>query len=127
MGWLSTGPIPDPHAHSNPPNEKAKSLPFKLQPTGWKVDGNVALAGCEVMQRTIVQLSLKPQMSERRLNTICVVVERLGHHCGDDLVIGAGTCLPPENPPSCMTALVDTSRRLQKLCYADVYNIPAIG
>ena len=27
-----------------------------------------------------------PQMSERRSNTICAVVERLGRHCDDDLV-----------------------------------------
>ena len=39
-----------------------------------------------MMQWTIVQLSPKPQMSKSRSSTICVVVERSDHHCGDDLV-----------------------------------------
>ena len=34
-----------------------------------------------VGRRTIVQLSPKPQMSERRPNTICMVVEWSDHHC----------------------------------------------
>ena len=34
----------------------------------------------------IVQLSPRPQMSEHRSNTICAVVERPHHHCGDDVV-----------------------------------------
>ena len=39
------------------------------------------------MPLTIVQLSPKPQMSERRSKTICAVVERPDHHFGDDLVL----------------------------------------
>ena len=41
----------------------------------------------ELMQRTIVQLSSNPQMSERRSNTICAVVEleRPDHHWGTNL------------------------------------------
>ena len=38
-----------------------------------------------MLPRTVVQLLIKPQMSERRSNTICAVVERPDHHCGDDL------------------------------------------
>ena len=38
------------------------------------------------MQWTIVQLSPKPQISKSRSSTICVVVKRPNHHCGDDLV-----------------------------------------
>ena len=42
------------------------------------------------MPRSNAQLSPKPQMSEPRLSTVlCAVVERLDHHCGDDIV-----CLP---------------------------------
>ena len=33
-----------------------------------------------------LQLSPKPHLSERRSNTICAVVERPDHHCGDDRV-----------------------------------------
>ena len=44
------------------------------------------LAVCEVMQLTIIQLLPKAQMSERRLSTVCVVVERPDHHSDDDLV-----------------------------------------
>ena len=44
------------------------------------------LSGCEVMPSTVVQLSPKAQMSERRLRTICAVIERPEKHCGDDLV-----------------------------------------
>ena len=48
---------------------------------------NFRLTSCEVMQWTIVQLSRKPQMNERRSSTICAVVERPDHHqCGDNLV-----------------------------------------
>ena len=45
------------------------------------------------MQWTIVQLSSKPQMSKNRSSTLCLVVERPGHHCGDDLV-GKMFCRP---------------------------------
>ena len=45
------------------------------------------LAGCEVTQWTILQLSPKPQMSKSRSSTICGVVERPDHHCGDDLAL----------------------------------------
>ena len=53
------------------------------------------MAGCEVMQSTNVQLSPKPQISEcRSSKTICVVVNRPDHHCGDDLVHVMGLPLP---------------------------------
>ena len=39
-----------------------------------------------MMPWTTVQLSPKPQMSERRWNTICAVDERPDHHCSDGLV-----------------------------------------
>ena len=48
--------------------------------------------GCKVMQWTIVLLSPKPQMSERGSSTICSVVERPDHHCGDDLVLQKWRC-----------------------------------
>ena len=38
------------------------------------------------MQWTIVHLLPKPQMSESRSSTICLIVERPDQHCGDDLV-----------------------------------------
>ena len=38
------------------------------------------------MNWTIVQLSPKPQMSEHKSSTLCVVIERPDHHCRDDLV-----------------------------------------
>ena len=45
----------------------------------------IVSAACEVMQWIIGQLSPKPQTSESRSSTICFVVERPDHHCGDDL------------------------------------------
>ena len=69
--------------------------PFTFQLTAWKSTKNGkchtitvenTLTGCEVMPQTIAQLSPKPQMIERRLSTICVVVERPDHHCSHDLV-----------------------------------------
>ena len=45
-----------------------------------------ALAGCDVMQSTIVELRPQPQMKEIRSSTRFVVVERLDPHCADDLV-----------------------------------------
>ena len=42
--------------------------------------------GCEVMPRTVVHFSPKPQMRERRSSTIRVVSEWLDCHCGDGLV-----------------------------------------
>ena len=44
------------------------------------------LVGRELAKLCIEQLSQKPQTSERRSSTICAVVERPDHHCGDDLV-----------------------------------------
>ena len=45
------------------------------------------LAGCEVMPLAVSHTPCaKPQMGERRSNTLSVVVERLDHHCGDDLI-----------------------------------------
>ena len=46
----------------------------------------MTFSGSEVMPSTIVQLLPKPQTSECRSNTMCAVVERPDHHCGDDLV-----------------------------------------
>ena len=45
---------------------------------------NDTLAGCEMMQWII--LTAFVQACERRLSTICAVVERPHHQCGDDLV-----------------------------------------
>ena len=43
-------------------------------------------SGSEYVPCTVVQLSPKPQLSERRSNTICAVVEPPDHHGCDDLV-----------------------------------------
>ena len=80
--------------------------PFKFQPPGSRLTKmsiehilwQVTLAGCEMMPWTIIQLSLKPsrknfqsKISEHRSSTICMVVERPDHHCGDDLVFSSCT------------------------------------
>ena len=51
-----------------------------------KISIKDTLVGCEVMLLIIMQLSPKPRMSERRSSTICAIVERSDHRCGDDFV-----------------------------------------
>ena len=78
----------------NSRNRGIEKSPFQISVNWLEVDENVNMAHfrthwlirCEVMQWTIVQLSSKPQTSESRSSTICVVVERPGQHCVDDLV-----------------------------------------
>ena len=93
MGELSNMPIPDPHVPPNPQTGVSKSPPFKFQPTSCTLSKmsiehilEDTLAGCAVMQWSIIEISSKPQMSDNRSSTICVVIERPDHHCGDDLV-----------------------------------------
>ena len=69
-----------------------KSRPFKLQPNGWRstkmsMEHNwelIIIAGCEVMPRNNHTAFAKAR--QHRSSTICAVVERPHHHCGDDLV-----------------------------------------
>ena len=90
-GGLSNKPIPDPHAPLRP-KLGSKSSPFKVQPTGLRLmEMSIEhilgwLVGCELMPWTIVKLSPKPQMSERKSSTIYAVIERPDHHYDDDLV-----------------------------------------
>ena len=93
MGELSNGHIPDP---SRPLTFKSKVRKVPLwncsQPIGdWRKCQQSTFyktfSGSEFMSCTIVQLSPKPRMSDRRSNTICVVVERPDYPSGDDLVL----------------------------------------
>ena len=61
-----------------------------------------------MIQWTILQLSPKPQMSQRRSSTMCSVVERPDPHCGDGLV----SCLRRRLLMSCVTQeLLDLESR----------------
>ena len=84
-----------PYIAPNPQTGRwAESPPLNLQPDDWKLRKcqwntfDKTFAGAEFVPWAIIQLSLKPQISERRSNTICAVVERPDHHFGDDLVWG---------------------------------------
>ena len=95
MGGLSNSkPVSDLLCRRNPSNQVAEKSSSRIAAKRLEIDENAnrastfenTLAGCEVMQWIIVQLSPKPQMNERRSNTMCAVIERPDHHCGDDLV-----------------------------------------
>ena len=71
MGWLSNRPITD----LDLPDLKKMSIEHILGYTGWWRS--------DAMNS---HLSQKPNMTEYRHSTICVVIEWPDHHCGDDLV-----------------------------------------
>ena len=87
------GSSPKPHGPLTQKPGVEKS-PFQISANRLKVDENVNRAHFRIhwlvvkwCNEQIVQLSPKPQMCERRSSTVCAVVERLDHHCGDDLVL----------------------------------------
>ena len=75
MCGLSNEPITEPHFPLNSQTRRRKVsqlVPFSTCSQMTEVRRKCqesTLAGCEVMQRTIVQLSSKPQMRERRSST----------------------------------------------------------
>ena len=93
MGGLVSGSIPDPPVRL-PPRAGVEKSTCQIAAKRLEIDKNVnrmntfqsTFSCTEVLPWTILQLSPKPQMSERRLHTICAVVQQHDHHYGDDLV-----------------------------------------
>ena len=83
-----------PPPNHSPPNlsklEVGKS-PFQIAVKRAEIDENVnrarSIRHFFLALNVCLEVEQSSQLSERRLNAICVVVERHDHHCVDDLVL----------------------------------------
>ena len=123
MGWSPVPHVPPkPGRGGGGGGKEVEKPPFIFRPSGWRSTkmsmGHILkhswLCSDAIMYNPAAQSKVPNEWTQIESSTICSVVERPDHHCGDDFVFFCtGTC----NACFCVNVFISESRNTSRVLF----------